>query len=77
MDVTKLFAKNTDKRIEDLDTNNKNIKPGYRNGIWHRKISHDHDEQKKNNVRKKYAKPKNQNVWKGEKFLLLTNIGSE
>ena len=36
MDDIKLFAKKC-KRIGDYDTDNKNIQPGYRNGIWHRK----------------------------------------
>ena len=35
MDNIKLFAQN-EKELE-TDTNNKNIWPGYRNGIWHKK----------------------------------------
>ena len=37
MDGMKLFAKN---EKEKTDTNIKNIQPGYRNGIWHRKMCH-------------------------------------
>ena len=32
------------KRTGESDTNNKNIQPGYRNGIWHRKIYLAHSE---------------------------------
>ena len=38
MNNIKLFAKN-EKRIEDSDRNNKNMQPGYRNGIWHKKCA--------------------------------------
>ena len=34
MDNTKVFAKSKN-RARDPDTNNKNIQPEYRNGIWH------------------------------------------
>ena len=36
------------KRIGDSDTNNNNIQPGYRNGIWHRKMCH---AKRKNGIR--------------------------
>ena len=34
------------KRTEDSDTDNKNIEPEYRNGMWHWKICHSHDEKR-------------------------------
>ena len=33
-----------EKDTADPDTNNKNIQPGYKNGIWYRKMYHAHDE---------------------------------
>ena len=42
MDDIKLFAKN--KKQLETGINNKNIQPGYRNGIWYRKLSHAHNE---------------------------------
>ena len=36
MDDIKVFA---EKKLE-TGTDNKNIQPGYRNGIWHEKMSH-------------------------------------
>ena len=44
----KLFAKKW-KRIRDSNTNNKNIQPGYRNGIWRRKMRQANYEKQKNN----------------------------
>ena len=32
--------------IEDSDTSNKNIQPGYRNGIWYRKMWPDSNEKR-------------------------------
>ena len=43
MDSIKVFAKNK-KGTEDPDTSNKNIQPGYRNEIWHWKMSNAHNE---------------------------------
>ena len=40
MDDIKLYAKNEKEKNGDFDRNNKNIQPGYRNGIWHIKICH-------------------------------------
>ena len=42
MDDINLFAKKKKKRTStwDSDTNNKNIQPGYNNGIWHWKMWH-------------------------------------
>ena len=37
IDNIKLFAKN-EKELE-TDSNNRNIQPGFRNGIWHRKCT--------------------------------------
>ena len=37
-------------KIEDPDTNNNNVQPGYRNGIWHWK-SHAHNEKRKKKQR--------------------------
>ena len=37
IDDIKLFAK-SEKKNGDSDTNNKNIQPGYRNGICHEKM---------------------------------------
>ena len=59
------------KRIGDSDTINKNIRPGYRNGIWHRKMCHAHNEnwKKRNNGRNKTDKSRNnQSVWKKMKM---------
>ena len=42
MDNIKLLEKN--EKIWDPDTNNKNIQPGYRNGIWHRKMYYTHND---------------------------------
>ena len=39
MDDIKVFAKKK-QETGDPDTNNKNIQPRYRNGIWHRKMYH-------------------------------------
>ena len=43
------------KRMKDSDTNNTNIQPGYKNGIWHRKMYRIYEEKskKKNNSRNK------------------------
>ena len=41
MDDIKLFAINETELA--IDTNNKNIQLGYRNGIWYRKMCHAHD----------------------------------
>ena len=42
MDDIKRFAKN-EKRSENLDKNNKNIQPWYRNGIWDWKMFHENN----------------------------------
>ena len=55
MDNIKLFAKN--QKDLEFNTNNKNIQSGYRNGIWHRKVSHVNNEK-----RKKTNNGRNQNV---------------
>ena len=36
----KKTEKKTKTKTGDPETNNKNIQPGYRNGIWHRKTCH-------------------------------------
>ena len=36
------------KRIGDFDTNNKNIQPGYKNGVWYRKMCHAYKEKWEN-----------------------------
>ena len=43
IDYINVFTKRQ-KRIGDLDTNNRYIQPGYRKGIWHRKLCHAHGE---------------------------------
>ena len=65
------------KRIGGSDTNNKNIQPRYRNGIWHRKMCHAYNENwiKRNNRMNRNAKSgKNQNIWKKGKLQVLGNI---
>ena len=77
IDDIKLLAKNS-KELE-TDTNNKTIQPGYRGGIWHRKVCHTHYEKWKNtnNRRNRNAKSrKNQNVWRKGKLQVLGNGGS-
>ena len=39
-----LQKKKKNYKIEEFDTNNKNIQPRYWNGIWHRKICDVHNE---------------------------------
>ena len=58
MNDIKMLAEN-EKELE-TDRNNKNIQPGYRNGILHRKICQSHDENwiKINNGRNRSAKTK-------------------
>ena len=52
MDGIKLFSKN-----EKELTNNMNIQPGYRNGIWHRKMCHaDNEKREKRNCRRNRIK---------------------
>ena len=43
MDDIKVLAKN-EKNIGDPETNNKNIQPECRNGIWHRKMCHTYND---------------------------------
>ena len=67
------------KRIGFSDTNNKNIQPGYWDGIWHRKMWHAHNKkwEKTNNGRNKTAKSrKNQNAWRKGKLQVYGNIGN-
>ena len=63
MDDIKPLAKKW-KRNGHSDTNNKNIQRGYRNVIWHRKMSHAHNEKWNiNNRKNRIARSKkNQNV---------------
>ena len=46
MDDIKLFAKN-ETRIGNLNTGSENIRLGYRDGIWHRKMCHANNEKPK------------------------------
>ena len=77
MDDIKWLA-NKEKELGS-DINNKNI-DGSRNGIWHRKMCHAHNEKRKmtNNRRNRTAKSrKNQNTWRKWKLRILGNIRSE
>ena len=67
-------------RIGDPDTNNKNIQPEFRNGIWHRKVFHADNEkwEKRRNGRNWTAiAGKDQNAQGKRKWQVLGNIGSE
>ena len=80
MDDIKLFAKKK-KNEKDLetDTNNKNIRAGYRHEIWHRKMCSAHKEEwkKTNNGRSRTAKSrKSQNTSRKGKSQVPENIGS-
>ena len=73
-----MLAKNK-KRFEDSDANNKNIQPGYRDGIWHRKMCQAlYVKRKKiNNRRKRTAKSRKYHiVWREGKLQILGNIRS-
>ena len=77
MDNVKLFLKN-EKELE-TDKNNKNRQPGYRNGIWHRKMCHVKNKKgkKTNNRKNRGAKlGKKQNAWREGKFQVLGSIRS-
>ena len=56
MDDIKLFAK-YEKELE-TDINNTNMQPGYRNGIWYRKMCHTYHEKwgKRNTGRNRTTK---------------------
>ena len=67
------------KRNRKPYTNRKNIQPGYRDGIWHRKMRHVHNEklEKRNNRRNRTTKSgKNLNAGRKGKLQVLGNIGS-
>ena len=67
------------KRIGDYDTNNKNIQPGYRNGISHRKICHTYKEtwgKRNNGTYRTTKRGKYQKSWRKWKLEVLRNIGS-
>ena len=67
------------KKNGDSDTNDKNIQPGYGNGICHRKLCHAHNRKwkKKNNGRNRTAKSgKNLNALSETNLQVLRNIGS-
>ena len=64
--------------MKKLETNNKNIQPGYRNRIWHRKIGHAHNEKcTKSNIRRNRTAKfgKTQIDQRKGKYLVLGNIG--
>ena len=76
MNNIKLFAKNE----KELETLIQTIEPGYRNGIWHRKMCHVDNEKwkKRKNRRNRTVKSrKNQNVWGKGKLQMLVNIGMD
>ena len=71
------LCKKWKKKTADFHTNNKNIHPEYKNGIWHRKMCHAYNKkwQKRNNCRNRTAKSgKHQNAWREGKILVLGNI---
>ena len=77
MDDVKLCAKM--KKIGDSNVDNKNIHPGYRNGIWHRKMSYANNERgkRRTNGRNRNSKSgKNQNAWRKGKLQLIGIIRS-
>ena len=70
---------NNNSRIGESDTNNKNIQPGYRNGIWYKKKCYaDNENWKKTNNRKNRIDKlrKNQKTWRKGKLQVLGNIES-
>ena len=70
------------KRTGNPNTNNKNIRPGYRNGIWLWKMFHTDKEKwgKRNKGRKKFCLTtklgKHQKPWREGEWHVLENIGS-
>ena len=87
MDDIKLFAKNEKKKKKKkkqtnwrlLCKNKKNIKPGYSDEIWHRKMYYAHNEKlkKTNDVMNRTTKSrKNENFRRNGNLQILGNIGS-
>ena len=66
IDNIMLFAKN-EKELE-TGSNNKNIEPEYRNGIWLRKMCHAQNEKWKKTNNRSAKSRKNQNTWNKEKL---------
>ena len=78
IDNIKVFAKN-EIEFESLIQIMKILQPGYKNGIWHRKMHRTHKEKREkiNNRRNKTTKSgKNKNSWRKIELLELGNIGS-
>ena len=70
MDGIKVFYKKG-KRTGDLDTNNRDIQPGYWNGIWHGKMCHTDNEKEWKRISKRNWTTKStmhKDAWREEKL---------